>query len=82
MTKTDKLIIEFDYSKSDIHFTDEQMEEMVNNWTKQIIAELQDVRSKLYFNAMALASINVKNIVRQANVIGCPSFGININNLK
>lgn len=70
MTKTDKLLIEFNYSKSDIHVTDEKMEEFVNNWAKKIITELQDVSSGLYFHGMALANIGVKSIIRQANVNG------------
>lgn len=68
MKKTDKLIIDFDYTKSDIHFTDEQMEGMVNNWMNSIMNELNDVRSKLNFNAMSLTSIHVKNIVRKSQI--------------
>lgn len=69
MKKTDKLIIDFEYSKSDIHYSDEQMEQMVNLWIKGIFAELQDIRGKFFHNGMALSSINVVNIFRQADFI-------------
>ena len=77
MIKKDKIIIDIEYSKSDIHFTDEQIEEMVNKYCNKIITSLQDVNSDLYFNAMALASISAKDITRQENLKGwfCSSCG-------
>jgi hypothetical protein len=60
----DKIIIDIEYSHSDIHLTDDQMEDMVDLYVTRILEALQDVRNDLHFNFMALATINATGIKR------------------
>jgi hypothetical protein len=66
--KTDKIIIEIGYDKSSAHFTDEQMEQMVDQHVQKIMSEMNMPNGKLHFNVMALASLWVRSITRESKL--------------
>jgi len=60
--KTSKLVIEFKYDYSNVHFTEKEMEKAIDRWKGKILKELQNPHTEICFNAMGLASINVTKI--------------------
>ena len=70
MKKSDKVIIEFDYNYQDHQFTEEIIESMINMWIKRIEDAIKEPSSPLYFNAMALANIDIKKVLRTVDIEG------------